>query len=438
MGHWIRNVIPRRYLIATLFIAGMLLLLAIVQAPKSTRDGGVAVSAGNGQSVALADFEKVAELALLDGWSPRFVGTQDPDQAQPWPFVGGFEQPWEPASPYLEDQGVALNGPGSQSEVALWRGLEWRRIRFPVPIASARLEPRQGRQLLVTLQSGRGRFETRLIEMATLRVLWSVDSGPWSRFSWDGRSVLTGLESPDGETQLLTAIPVNHEPAPATLASWDEAGMSPAPKGLPVKEDRLWADGQDLQGARVAVPRGKDFRLWFPREDVLWTALGGRWIQWHLEDGTWRRAAEGEGELRAMPPLAMGLVTPKGVRQRGPVDRANWTEVETTVPAWPEYDPAWTWAGEGALTAWEQRWGKGLETLGPERQREALRKAHLPDWKVAVKLRASVKGWLPDGPDIALRERSAVAWVWLGPRIIQERLQPTERVRRIRPLLQSR
>lgn len=430
-------MIPRRYLIATLFIAGMLLLLAIVQAPRSTRDGGVAGSREGGPAILVADFEKVAELALLDGWSPRFIGNQDPDQAQPWPFTGGFGQPWEPASPYLEDQGVALNGPGSQSEVALWRGVEWRRIRFPVPLVSARLEPRQGRQLLVTLASGRGRFETRLIDMASLRVIWAVDSGPWSRFSWDGQAVLTGLAGPEGTLQVLTSLPVGQEPPLGTLAPWDELGLTPAPRGVPAKEAQLWADGVDLPGARMVIPRGTDLRFWFPRADVLWTAQGGRWTLWRLLEGVWRREAEGEGLLRALPPLGMGLELPRGGRQQGPVDQVAWREVAPEVAPWPDYDPAWTWVGEGALTAWEQRWGQGLEGLAPERQRETLTRTHHPDWKTAVKLRASVKGWLPQGPDIALRERAGVAWVWLGPRILLERLQPTERVRRMRKVLRE-
>ena len=36
------------------------------------------------------------------------------------------------------------------------------------------------------------------------------------------------------------------------------------------------------------------------------------------------------------------------------------------------------------------------------------------DWRAASSLRASVRGWLPDGPDIAMREASEVAWVWVG------------------------
>ena len=128
-------MIPKRYLFASMFIAAMLMLLAVVQAPRSTREGG-AVLESSPVAQTLESFETLAEFRLEDGWVPRFQGAQDPDQEQPWPFGGGFGTPWEPASAYLADQGLALNGPGGHSQVILWRGLEWRHYRFDAPIAS--------------------------------------------------------------------------------------------------------------------------------------------------------------------------------------------------------------------------------------------------------------------------------------------------------------
>ena len=159
-------MIPQRYLIATLFIAAMLLLVAIGVGLRTPKDGGVGGAGPVPMGLVMESFEAVAEWPLEDGWSPRFIGAQDPDQREPWPFEGAFGAPWEPASPYLADQGLALNGPKGTSEVVLWRGLEWRRYRFNAPMASARLVPGKANRLLVTLQLGPGRFETRISDLA--------------------------------------------------------------------------------------------------------------------------------------------------------------------------------------------------------------------------------------------------------------------------------
>ena len=50
-------------------------------------------------------------------------------------------------------------------------------------------------------------------------------------------------------------------------------------------------------------------------------------------------------------------------------------------------------------------------------------------------LRVSVKGWLPKGPEIALREPHGVAWVWVGDRLLLTRLVEVERIRVLRRLL---
>ena len=97
-------MIPQRYIIATLFIAAMLLLFAVVQAPRPVSAGGVG-AAETPAVMNLGGFELVTELRLADGWAPRFQGTVDPDQAEAWPYEGGFGTPWEPASPYWRGRG---------------------------------------------------------------------------------------------------------------------------------------------------------------------------------------------------------------------------------------------------------------------------------------------------------------------------------------------
>ena len=117
----------------------------------------------------------------------------------------------------------------------------------------------------------------------------------------------------------------------------------------------------------------------------------------------------------------------------------EWKELHAGAEAWPAFDAAWAWQSEdAAVTAWDLRWGKGLESFPRERQREGLVKSFRSDWRAASSLRASVRGWLPEGPDIAMREASEVAWVWVGDRILLVRLQGSDRLRKIRNLLKAR
>ncbi|MBS1784567.1 MAG: hypothetical protein JST24_03970 [Acidobacteria bacterium] len=433
-----------KYLIATLFIAAMLLLVTIVQGLKPASSGGIAAGVGADAPAAvlgLDSFPVEASTRLEDGWSPRFQGAQDPDQWEPWPFAGGFGAPWEPASPYLQDQGFAANGPKGRSEVRLWQGLEWRTYRFDSPLVSARISLHRPDRLLVTLASGPGRFETELLTIPEGRVLWSVMAGPWSRYSWDGRAILVGfLEGPD-QHLLLSALPMEGDLPDATLASWDEKGLPPAPKGLPTKADQLSDDGRDLPGAKVALPWKEGDRVWMPRPDWLWVSGGGTWSAWKLEEGRWRRQATGPGVLEAQPPLRVGLTapaTPPGegmARSTSSVDRVAWTPVSGDDPAWPAYDPAWAWGEGSALTAWDLRWRAFPEALPPERQRAALALAFKPDWLSAKAIRRSVAGWLPGGAEVALREAQDRAWVWVGDRVLLVKLPELSRTRRVRKIL---
>ena len=418
----------------------MLLLFAVVQAPRPVSAGGV-TAVETPAVMNLGGYEALAEFRLVDGWSPRFQGTQDPDQPDAWPFEGGFGTPWEPASPYLADQGLALNGPGGRSEVVLWRGLEWRHYRFDAPLCSARLDPAKGNRLLVTLQMAPTRFETRLLEIPEGRVLWSAQSGPWSRFSWDGRMALIGLfEAAEGRSEsryLLSALPCEGELGEATLAAWDEPGLPAVPRGIATKAEALSDDGRDLPGLRVEIPWRAGDRLWFPRGDRLWH--GGRqgWTAWALEGSKWLRLAQGNGALNAHPPQRMTLVEPMGeegmIRKTSPLAKVEWSEVAPDALPWPAWDPAWAWRDNGAFDAWDQRWNESA--LPPERQRQALFESYRSEWRSAMGLRVSVKGWLPRGPEIALREPLGTAWIWVGDRVLLVRLVEVERVRILRKLL---
>lgn len=431
-------MIPQRYIIASLFIAAMLLLFAVVQAPRPVASGGVGASEAPAV-MNLGSYEALAELRMEEGWSPRFQGARDPDQSEPWPFEGGFGTPWEPASPYLAEQGLALNGPRGRSEVVLWRGLEWRHYRFDAPLCSARLAPGRTNRLLVTLLMGPSRYETRLLEVPEGRVLWSTQSGPWSRFSWDGKAVLLGFFEPEGKAEsrlLLSQLPADGEPAEPTLAAWTEPGLSPAPRGIASREAALSEDGQDLPGARVELPWHPGDRLWFPRGDRLWHGGPQGWTAWALEDGQWVRQAAGSGWLTAQPPQRMGLTEPLAegmARRTSSLDRVAWTEVAPDAKPWPAWDAAWAWREEGAFDAWDQRWNE--TTLPPERQRQALLQTYRSEWRTALGLRVSVKGWLPKGPEVALREVQGVAWIWVGDRVLLVRLVEVERLRLLRKLL---
>lgn len=435
-------MIPQRYIIATLFIAAMLLLFAVVQAPRPVTSGGVA-AADSPVVMSLGAYDPVTDFQLEDGWAPRFQGTVDPDQSEPWPYAGGFGAPWEPASPYLTDQGLALNGPKGLSEVVLWRGLEWRHYRFDAPLCSARLDPLKGTRLLVTLQMGPSRFETRLLEVPEGRVIWSAQSGPWSRFSWDGRAALFGFFEPSeakAEARLLiTVLPLDSDPGEATLAAWDEPGLPPPPHGWPVKPEGLSDDGRDLPGARIVLPWHLGDRLWLPRADRLWYGGLQGWSAWNLEKGRWQRSAAGPGLLVAHPPLVMALtepVAPEGMdRKTAPPESLDWAPVPADAPPWPAYDAAWAWAPGGAVDAWDRCWGN--PGLAPERQRQAVTDYFRSEWRSALELRASVKGWLPYGPEVAMREPQGVAWVWVGTRIVQVRLVDVARIHVLKKLLAS-
>jgi len=121
------------------------------------------------------------------------------------------------------------------------------------------------------------------------------------------------------------------------------------------------------------------------------------------------------------------------IRKTSPLAKVEWSEVAPDALPWPAWDPAWAWRDNGAFDAWDQRWNESA--LPPERQRQALFESYRSEWRSAMGLRVSVKGWLPRGPEIALREPLGTAWIWVGDRVLLVRLVEVERVRILRKLL---
>ena len=192
------------------------------------------------------------------------------------------------------------------------------------------------------------------------------------------------------------------------------------------------------QGAKLALPWQSGDRIWMPRRDRLWVGALNGWTLWKLEEGRWHRDAAGAGLLVAEPPRRMALTAPSGEsmnRAVSPLDRVEWSPLPASGGAWPAYDPAWVWTDGAALTAWDLRWGDFGEALGVERQRAAVRRAFRPEWISAKALRRSVAGWLPEGPEVALREVQESAWVWVGDRVLLIRLPELERLRRVRKIV---
>jgi hypothetical protein len=133
----------------------------------------------------------------------------------------------------------------------------------------------------------------------------------------------------------------------------------------------------------------------------------------------------------------MALVAPlseEGMgRRTSPLERVDWNPVAADALPWPAWDPAWAWRGDGACDAWDQRWNESV--LPPERQRQAIFESYRPEWRTSANLRVSVKGWLPRGPEVALREPQGAAWIWIGDRVLLVRLVEVERLRLLRKLL---
>ena len=176
---------------ASLFIGGLLLLLSFSQGLFPESDEAVFGRVSTSTLLQIDDFSVEASLHVEPGWKPVLENRSEPEVTPLGSRSLGF--PWEPTSPFASPQGLALNGPGGRSKVYLWRNLDWRAYPYEVPIVSFRFNPHNSKQALVTFQFGPKRYETQLIDYPENRIRWSIPSGPWSRFSWDGRSVLIGF-----------------------------------------------------------------------------------------------------------------------------------------------------------------------------------------------------------------------------------------------------
>lgn len=405
----------------------MLVLLAIVQAPRPISKGGAVAD-----SALLDSFETVAEYRLREGWAPYFKDNRDPDQDKAWPYCSGFGAPWEPASAYLADQGLALNGPDGNSEVVIYNGIEWRHHRFDHLITSARLDPVGGNRLLVTLMIGDNNFETRLLELPRGRTIWTTCSGPWSRFSWDGQAVILGLFQNASQTSLLlSTIPAYDTPELSMPLLSNKGALSPCDD--PIRQGSCLEDkSKKMLGVRLITSWQRGAKFWFPKKDCIWISVRNTWTMWKLSSrGQWRRVANGTGELYSQPPILMGLISRDKkfgglARKVGPLNEIRWKCVSSTSEQWPPHDPAWLWhSKDSATTTCGLPWGKS--ELQKERQREALRRTNHSEWLASLKLRASVRGWLPDGPEVVLRESDEIAWVWVGHKVLMKELQPNSR-----------
>jgi len=438
-------VIPKRYLFASMFIAAMLMLLAIVQAPRPISEGGAAAASMSSLPLCMDGdgFETVAEYRLKEGWAPRFKGNLDPDHDKAWPYCGGFGAPWEPASAYLADRGLALNGPDGKSEVVICKGIGWRHYRFDYPITSARLDPINGDKLLVTLMIDDNNFETSLLELPGGQVIWNTCSGPWSRFSWDGQAAIFGLFQNTSKTiMLLSSIPVSQDIPELTMTLWDGRAPALQHKNSSIRQDSCLIDkSKKILGAHFVVPWRRGAKFWFPRKDCIWVSVGNFWTMWKMDGYRWHRVATGIGELYSQPPIAMGLMTYNkrlGIFTRliGSLSQVRWDNVSVEDKQWPQYDPAWIWySRSSATTAWDSQWGNPV--FPEERQRDALVRTSRSEWITSSSLRASVRGWLPYGPEVALRESHEMAWVWVGHKVFMKKLQPNNRSMLIKKVLRG-
>ena len=124
------------------------------------------------------------------------------------------------------------------------------------------------------------------------------------------------------------------------------------------------------------------------------------------------------------------------VRTQTPLTQTAWEPFPADSAPWPAPDPAWVWTPDGGIqTAWDARWVESTPPWPKERQRDGLARAYRPDWITSSRLRVSIPGWLPTGPEVVLREAQETGWAWVGDRVLLVKLQPSERPRLVRKAL---
>ena len=108
------SLIPTRYIIATLFIAALLLLVAVVQAPRSSKAGGVTVP-DTPTALTLDSFEVVADQEMGDDSLKDFNVTgqlSDYDRQNAEKFKASGKGSWITATllNYLAAEGLLAKG----------------------------------------------------------------------------------------------------------------------------------------------------------------------------------------------------------------------------------------------------------------------------------------------------------------------------------------
>jgi hypothetical protein len=418
---------------ASLFIGGLLLLLSFSQGLFLESDEAVFGRVSTSTLLQIEHFSVEASLHVEPGWKPVLENRSEPEVTPLGSRSLGF--PWEPASPFASPQGLALNGPGGRSKVYLWRNLEWRAYPYEVPIVSFRFNPHNSKQALVTFQFGPKRYETQLIDYPENRIRWSIPSGPWSRFSWDGRSVLIGFFEKSNRL-LVTTFSVDEEPSEQSLATYEEPDFQKVPEDVTTRSEALSDDGRDLPGDRVVLIWSKSHQVWFPRRDQLWVSDGFFWTLWHLSSQGWKRTQGGEGRLIPHFPddfriedlqkkITLGFVE---VRDEAPL---SIRELDRSWDPLPKYSDRWFWKSMGAISYEGERWGSAQD-IPATRWAEELREVYAGETRRVLQLRPELQSDLTQGPRLQLLEAHGKAWVWVGDQIYLINLLDTSTTRAVR------
>ncbi|MEZ0120212.1 MAG: hypothetical protein SGVNAXEH_000337 [Holophagaceae bacterium] len=418
---------------ASLFIGGLLLLLSLAQGLFRKSDDLVF---GRDTTPALLDidnFSVEASLHLEPGWKPLFHKPQEPESEPLGSWGFGF--PWESAAPFSSPHGFPLNGPGGRSKIYLWRNLEWRAYSYEAPIVSFRLNPSNNKQALVTFQFGLKRYETQLIDYPENRIRWSIPSGPWSRFSWDGRSVLIGFFEKSNRL-LVSTWSIDEEPSEKSLAAYREPDFQRVPADLATRPDSLSDDGRDLPGNRIVLIWSKSHQMWFPRSDQLWVSDGSFWTLWHLNEQGWKRTQGGAGQLIPQFPDHFRLVTPLkndtlgmvNVDEKAPLSIQKWDPSRDPLP---QDSDRWFWKSTGAISYEGERWGSA-RAIPRTRWAEELREKYKAETQRVLQRRPELRSDLLQGPRLQLLEAHGKAWVWVGDEIYLLNLLDTSTTRAVR------
>jgi len=418
---------------ASLFIGGLLLLLSFAQGLFRENDEGIFKLTSESVMTQIDNFSVETSLYVEPGWKPILSNHYEPEMNP----LGSrdFGLPWEPASVFSSPYGFPLNGPGGRSKVYLWKNLEWRTYSYEVPIVSFRFNPRNNKQALVTFQFGSKRYETQLIDYPENRIRWSIPSGPWSRFSWDGRSVLIGFFEKSNRL-LVSTVSVDEDPRVRSLAAYEEPDFQKVPDDLVTRPERLSDDGRDLPGDRVTLIWSKFHQMWLPRSDQLWVCDGSFWTLWHLSSKGWKRTQGGAGLLTPQFPDYFRLVTPLKNDTLGMVnvdDKAPLSirPVDPSEDPLPKYYDRWFWKSTGAISYDGERWGSA-RAIPRTRWAEELRKKYTGETQRVLQRRPELRSDLLQGPRLQLLEAHGKAWVWVGDEIYLLNLLDTSTTRAVR------